>query len=217
MGRKKAKHARNEDSPQYYDEHLDGVRLPVSEVADVEFVEAGQLSESEATAQEDLDKYLAGDTPIWTEGSSAQYAEYAASVVSKLQQIAKDYQGLGLTPDQIRAEVAEDIQDGRLQGVPLWEAELLIAGMSLPGVDELMEVPVSTATSPSYYEYPGGVQMRDITRWHTSNGGQAMQYVGRATRFDLKSKYQSEEGRIEDLDKAINFLEDEKKRLKGEF
>lgn len=83
--------------------------------------------------------------------------------------------------------------------------------------EELMPVPESTATSPSYYQYPGGIQMRDITRWHTGNGAQAIQYIGRATRFDLVTKSHSEEGRIEDIDKAINFLEDEKKRLKGEF
>lgn len=83
--------------------------------------------------------------------------------------------------------------------------------------EDLMPVPESTVTSPSYYQYPGGIQMRDITRWHTGNGAQAIQYIGRATRFDLVTKSHSEEGRIEDIDKAINFLEDEKKRLKGEF
>ncbi|MBF6085167.1 hypothetical protein IU485_27725 [Nocardia cyriacigeorgica] len=72
----------------------------------------------------------------------------------------------------------------------------------------------SNALSPNHYQFPGGVQLRQISAHLTSFGGQAVQYVGRATRLDEQAnKHPTIEGRIEDLNKAINFLRWEIERL----
>lgn len=192
--------------------HAAEEELPVNEVADIEPVEAGQLSDEEIRYQQELDSYvLKASQEPWDHEAEQRLVD----------QLNEHNTYNGRSGDYRRDFTLDDFKDDSFDPASVTskyvgDGETWSATVAAD-VDELMEVPVSTATSPSYYEYPGGVQMRDITRWHTSNGGQAIQYVGRATRFDLKSKYQSEEGRIEDIDKAINFLEDEKKRLKGEF
>lgn len=64
---------------------------------------------------------------------------------------------------------------------------------------------------PSHYIFPGGVEVIQLSRHLTSNGGQAIQYVARATRLDGNVKGDP----IEDLEKAIVFLQDEIERLGG--
>lgn len=65
------------------------------------------------------------------------------------------------------------------------------------------------AINPSYYKFPGGVQAIDITRHLNGNGAQASEYIIRSTRTDGVIKGDP----IENLDKAIWFCEDEKKRI----
>ena len=66
--------------------------------------------------------------------------------------------------------------------------------------------------SPSYYQFPNGVQVRDISRYLTSFGGQALQYVARSTRLDGNNKGD----RIENLRKAIEFIQWEIERIEEE-
>lgn len=61
-----------------------------------------------------------------------------------------------------------------------------------------------------YYKF-GNVQVLDISRHLTSNAGQAVQYIARSCRLDGNNK-----GEVEaDLRKAIDFLEDELRRVGG--
>lgn len=62
---------------------------------------------------------------------------------------------------------------------------------------------------PSHYIFPGGVETINLSRHLTSNGGQAVQYIARATRLDGNVKGSP----VEDLRKAIVFLNDEIERL----
>ena len=64
---------------------------------------------------------------------------------------------------------------------------------------------------PSHYIFPGGVEVIQLSRHLTSNGGQAIQYVARATRLDGNVKGDP----VEDLEKAVVFLQDEIERLGG--
>lgn len=72
---------------------------------------------------------------------------------------------------------------------------------------------VDDATSPSYYKFPSGVEVIDVTGWLTSNGGQAVQYIARATRLDGVVKAETVTGQIEDLQKAQVFIANEIERL----
>lgn len=61
----------------------------------------------------------------------------------------------------------------------------------------------------SYYHFPGGVQVLDISRHLTSNAGQVVQYVARSSRLDGLNKGDV----LGDLKKAKDLLEDEIARL----
>ena len=66
--------------------------------------------------------------------------------------------------------------------------------------------------SPPHYIFPGGVETIHLSRHLTSNGGQAVQYIARATRLDGNIKGDP----VEDLEKAIVFLQDEVERLRDD-
>ena len=70
--------------------------------------------------------------------------------------------------------------------------------------------------NPPHYLFPGGVETSEITRYLTSNGGQSTQYIIRSTRLDGNNKSSTFAGRIEDLRKAVWFIEDEISRLEDE-
>ena len=63
---------------------------------------------------------------------------------------------------------------------------------------------------PNYYLMPNCVEVKEIARYLTSNGGQAVQYIARATRTDGKIKGEP----IRDLEKARDMINDEIARLK---
>lgn len=63
--------------------------------------------------------------------------------------------------------------------------------------------------SPNYYLFPSGVEVRHISSYLTSNGGQALQYIARSTRLDGNNKGDQ----VENLRKAIMFCEFEIERL----
>ncbi|WP_280350409.1 hypothetical protein [Nocardia abscessus] len=69
------------------------------------------------------------------------------------------------------------------------------------------------AINPDYYKsgWSNGVELIDITENLTGNGAQAVQYVARSTRLDGVTK----DDPIEDLTKAIWFIEREIQRLGG--
>lgn len=63
---------------------------------------------------------------------------------------------------------------------------------------------------PGYYEFDeGNVQVADISRHLTSNGGQAVQYIARSCRLDGLNKGEQ----VGDLEKALWFIQDEINRL----
>lgn len=64
--------------------------------------------------------------------------------------------------------------------------------------------------APSYYRMPSGIEVKEIARHLSSNGGQAVQYIARATRIDGEVK----DDPIKDLQKARDMIDDEIKRLK---
>lgn len=66
--------------------------------------------------------------------------------------------------------------------------------------------------APTYYRMPSGIEVKEISRHLTSNGGQAVQYIARATRTDGIIKGNP----ISDLEKARDMIEDEINRLKEE-
>lgn len=64
----------------------------------------------------------------------------------------------------------------------------------------------------SYYDFPGGVEVRQISAHLTGFGAQALQYVARSTRLDGKNKGDV----VSDLTKAIDFIRWEIERLQGD-
>lgn len=76
-------------------------------------------------------------------------------------------------------------------------------------VAEFLETKTKTH---GYYDFPGGVEVRQISAHLTGFGAQALQYVARATRLDGKNKGDV----ISDLTKAIDFIRWEIERLQGE-
>ncbi|WMI33940.1 hypothetical protein SEA_ERENYEAGER_69 [Microbacterium phage Erenyeager] len=77
---------------------------------------------------------------------------------------------------------------------------------SLEVIEEFVD-----AIDPSYYEFPGGHEVRHISAHLTGFGSQALQYVARSTRLDGKNKGDT----VENLQKAVRFLEWEIERIKA--
>lgn len=68
---------------------------------------------------------------------------------------------------------------------------------------------------PSYYGLPCGIEVIDIARHMDFNLGNVLKYVLRAGA-KAEEGMTIQEKRIEDLEKALFYLTDEIKRLKGE-
>lgn len=64
---------------------------------------------------------------------------------------------------------------------------------------------------PNHYIMPDGSEVIQITRWLTSNAGQAVGYIARSSRIDGVYKLDQ----VEDLRKAVFLLQDEIGRLEG--
>jgi hypothetical protein len=81
-------------------------------------------------------------------------------------------------------------------------------------VDIIVEALSPDAVNPSHYAegWSNGAQVIDITEHLTSNGGQAVQYIVRSTRFDGGNKGDL----VEDLRKARWFVDREIQRLEGQ-
>jgi hypothetical protein len=68
--------------------------------------------------------------------------------------------------------------------------------------------------APAYYLFPNGVQLRAITSHLTGNGAQGVQYITRATRLDGNNKGLTTEDLVQDLEKAVEFVVEEIRRLR---
>ena len=66
------------------------------------------------------------------------------------------------------------------------------------------------ADKRSYYSFPNGVEAEDICRYLSFNLGNVVKYVCRVERMDGYKK-------IEDLEKAKDYLDNEIERLREEF
>lgn len=64
---------------------------------------------------------------------------------------------------------------------------------------------MTDAINPNHYLFPNGVEVIHLSRYLTSNAGQAVQYIARSSRLDGQIK----DDPVQDLRKAIRFLEDE--------
>ena len=71
---------------------------------------------------------------------------------------------------------------------------------------------MTDATDPNYYEFPNGLEPRDISQYLTHAGGSAFDYIARACRVDGVHKH----NRIEDLRKARDWLAFEIERIAEE-
>lgn len=76
--------------------------------------------------------------------------------------------------------------------------------------DRKFNIEVDQVNHPKHYTSdPSGVECLQITRWRNFNIGNAIKYLWRAGLKDDKKQ-------IEDLQKAIFYINDEIKRLGGE-
>lgn len=74
-----------------------------------------------------------------------------------------------------------------------------------------LKITVDQVNHPKHYtSHPSGVEALQITRHMNFNLGNAMKYIWRAG-------IKSEDKHLEDLEKAIFYIQDEIKRLKGEY
>lgn len=60
--------------------------------------------------------------------------------------------------------------------------------------------------TPEYYKFPSGVQVIEISRYLTSNAGQALGYIARSSRLDGNNKFESP---VDCLRKARDLIDDE--------
>lgn len=97
-------------------------------------------------------------------------------------------------------------------------SDYYVARFTIPGeeIEKLWEQVDETyfgrgMKESSYYDFPGGVQVIDITRHLTSNAGQVVQYVARSSRLDGNNKGEV----LGDLEKARDFLNDEIERVRS--
>lgn len=67
----------------------------------------------------------------------------------------------------------------------------------------------------SYYEFPGDVQVRDISVHLTACAGQIVQYAARSGRLDGKCKSEELSDRIRDFEKIRDFAQWEIDRLEN--
>lgn len=65
-----------------------------------------------------------------------------------------------------------------------------------------------------HYKFPNTSEVIDVTRYLSSNGGQAVQYIARSTRMDGNNKGDLRD-RLKDLEKARDFITDEELRLES--
>lgn len=99
-----------------------------------------------------------------------------------------------------------------------WDGELVADITTFEVPDKPDEAPVGVASQvepdaidPDHYQFPGNVQVIDISEHLSGNGAQVVQYVARATRQDGKIKGDP----LEDLRKAAWFLNREIQRLEA--
>lgn len=116
--------------------------------------------------------------------------------------------------------MSENLEFDYLVGRELLDAMASGSGMPVPKakVEEIKrkvrkKLGLSEETNsvnPSHYDFPGGVQVKDISAHLTSFGGQALQYIARSTRLDGMNKGEQ----VTDLQKAIKLIEWEIERVK---
>ena len=85
----------------------------------------------------------------------------------------------------------------------------LVRSIDQSGLLFQIRQPAPPASPPDYYQFPGGVQVIDISRHLTSNAGQAVQYLARSSRIDGVNK----DDPVRDLMKARDMIDDELARL----
>jgi len=104
--------------------------------------------------------------------------------------------------------ISVDFNSAGNMPVALNEIELVEAA-PVARVEDLMTPISDPVEHPNYYVLPNGRETIEISQWLTSAGGQAVQYIVRATRLDGIHKGE----RVQDIDKAIYRLNIERERL----
>lgn len=119
---------------------------------------------------------------------------------------AGDYSGLGRItglPEENRAHVVFDQYPGEVQ-LRHYENLRNLSGEARKNIPD--------GVNPNHYKFPGGAEVKDISGHLTSFGGQALQYIARATRLDGNNKGSA----IEDLKKSLKFIQWEIERLEAQ-
>lgn len=80
-----------------------------------------------------------------------------------------------------------------------------------PSKEETKPSKEDVVNHPKHYtSHPSGIETIEITRWMNFNLGNSIKYI-------LRSGKKSEDTAIQDLEKAVWYITDEIKRLKGEY
>ena len=83
--------------------------------------------------------------------------------------------------------------------------------ISPPPADSIFYVKYLEKDDPKHYtSHPSGIETIEITRWMNFNLGNSIKYI-------LRSGKKSEDTAVQDLEKAVWYINDEIKRLKGEY
>ena len=110
-----------------------------------------------------------------------------------------------------RTFVIEEIREvkQKLASVPFYATG---AGFECGVLFKFLEHVSNPVEHPNYYVMPDGNETVGITNWLNSAGAQAVQYIVRSTRIDGVVK----DNPIQDIDKAIYWLNIERERLGGD-
>lgn len=125
-----------------------------------------------ATYTKDIDKGVVHETWEYADGSAATNSRFMTPE-------EEEEANRNEEPAKAQSGHAPDSYEGRMQTLR----------------EEFPDV-------PAYYLFPGGTQVNWISEHLTSNGGQAVQYIARATRLDRCNKGE----RAKDISKAIDML-----------
>ena len=132
---------------------------------------------------------------------SGEEIERLAENAKAIKSVIREMMKREMTPEQYAEFVADS---------EMWEEAEHAISEYTEDIAAAREARKEPGRIPNYYLMPNCVEVKEIARYLTSNGGQAVQYIARATRTDGIIKGNP----ISDLEKARDMIEDEINRLK---
>lgn len=140
--------------------------------------------------------------------------EVKAGQVWKWYQYHDDSEGFTVLAVRTDSADIQYLSDGGFKSTcPLsyWDDDSILLSDVGGLPDEEIEQEENNQLSPNVYQFPNGVEVKDISAHLTSFGGQAVQYIARATRLDGVVKGLP----VQDLYKAIELLKWEAERMEA--